>query len=107
MRKTFAIEQGTTRVTLLIGPLALKFGRGRSGRECNLREWQRWKAASPKRRDMLCPTWAVLLWGAIAIQPRAAPMSEAEAQHRRDNSGFPEWDYEPGESHGDPTESKA
>jgi len=98
---------GSTRYVLLVGRFALKIGRGRRGRLCNLREFERWTEASPARREMLCPTLSVWCGGMIAIQPRAAAMTEAEAQRRRDEFDFPSWDYRPGEAHGDPTEPKA
>ena len=107
MKPFISRRKGTTRTVILVGPLALKIARSAEGRRCNQRERQPWLAASQERRKMLCPTLLTLLKGAVAVQPRAFPMSEEDAEHRRTHGSFPSWDYRPGESHGDPTESKA
>jgi hypothetical protein len=56
---------------------------------------------------MLCPVIANLLFDWVILQQRACPISEEHAQILRETMGFPDWDYRPGEPHGDPTEPKA
>ena len=106
--KPFASRRhGTTRTVFLFGPFAFKIGRTAEGRRCNMRKRRRWLAATPARREMLCPTLFAFFAGAVAVQQRATPMSEDDAEHRRSLGWFPSWEYMPGETHGDPTESKA
>lgn len=92
---------------MTVGAIALKFGRGLRGWRCNKIERSLWINSSDERRAMLCPVIGSLLFGWVIIQRRAMPISEEHARHLRETHGFPQWNYRPGEAHGDPTESKA
>jgi hypothetical protein len=102
-----AIAYGTTRFVFLAAGLAFKIGRGRRGLECNQRELSVWRNATPERRQMLCPIVGSLPFGMLVIQIRAVPITEDEARTLRETYSFPDWNYIPGEPHGDPTEPKA
>jgi hypothetical protein len=96
---------GTTRLTLCVGPYALKFARSQRGRDGNRRERREWKRATPERRQMLCP----LLWSApfgfVNVMRRAIPLTRHEQLALLDSDGFPDWDYMPG-GPGEPFEYK-
>ena len=94
----FSIDRrGTRRLTICIGPWALKFARGVNGRECNRFEANVWKAeAETRRRDILCPILARLPFDVCLIMRRATPITEEECKSLRETRGFPEWDYLPG-----------
>lgn len=87
---------GTTRLVVVLGGYALKFARGRRGRLCNLFEAQTWSKATPARRMILCPVLACAPLGLVLIMPTATPLSEQEAEARREADTFPDWDYWPG-----------
>jgi hypothetical protein len=80
---------------VIVGLLALKFGRGERGRRCNRFEADLFKRVDQRRRDMLCP----ILWCApfdIFLVVRAAtPLTEAERDELWASDSFPDWDYVP------------
>lgn len=55
---------------------------------------------------MLCPVLACRGDGQFFLMPAASPLSEEEAEQRRQDFAFPDWDYVPG-GEGEPFEYKA
>jgi hypothetical protein len=96
MTPIFAINnRGTVRITICIGPWALKIARNATGRRCNRFEADLWAKTTARRRNMLCPVLARLPFGFAILLPRAQPLSKDEAEHLRATRGFPDWDYGP------------
>jgi hypothetical protein len=91
----FSISHGTTRVTLSVGPYAIKIAKSRRGRTCNEFESALWSRTTEARRKMLCPIFATLPFGIALVTPRARPLTEDEKNHLIDTDGFPDWDYVP------------
>jgi hypothetical protein len=106
-RRFFAIDRrGTVRLTICVGPWAVKIARNATGRRCNRFEADLWARTTPRRREMLCPVLARLRFDLAVIGPRAQPLSEDEASRLRATDGFPDWDYVPPDE-GEPFEYKA
>ncbi|BAQ44342.1 hypothetical protein Maq22A_c04635 [Methylobacterium aquaticum] len=97
---------GTTRLVLIIGGYALKIARHDRGRGCNRFEARIWSESTPERRRILCPVLACRADGQLLLMPAASPLSEEEAERRRQNDDFPDWDYIAG-GEGEPFEYKA
>jgi hypothetical protein len=87
---------GTMRLTLCVGRYALKFARGRRGRDANRREQLEWSRATPPRREMLCPVLWAAPFGLVIVMQRAVALTRQEQQELLFNHGFPDWDYMPG-----------
>jgi hypothetical protein len=67
MTPIFAINtRGTVRLTICIGPWALKVARNATGRRCNRFEADLWTRTTEARRNMLCPVLACLPFGVRA-----------------------------------------
>jgi hypothetical protein len=98
---------GTTRIVLVIGPVALKFARRkRSGRRCNLYESDLYHRTTPERRAMLCPVIACSPRGSVLITRAATPLTREEFDSVRSADAFPDWDYDPHEGESCPFEWK-
>jgi hypothetical protein len=107
MTPFFGIDRrGTVRMTIFLGPWALKLARNATGRRCNRFEADLWARTTEARRNMLCPVLACLPFGVGLLMPRAKPLSEDECQHLKSTDGFPDWDYVPPDE-GHPFEHKA
>jgi hypothetical protein len=107
-RLFFAIDRrGTVRLTICIGPWAVKIARNATGRRCNRFEADLWATTKARRRTMLCPVLARLPFGVAILMPRAQPLSECEKNQLIDTDAFPDWDYVPSEDEGEPFEYKA
>jgi hypothetical protein len=89
------VRKGSTRIVLVLGPLALKFGIGERGRRCNRFEAGLYKRVSARRRAMLCPIFWCAPAGTILLARTACPITEQERDHLRETDGFPDWDYVP------------
>jgi hypothetical protein len=98
--------RGTTRITVCLGPWALKLARNSKGRRCNRFEAGIWHRTTEARRQMLCPILARLPFGLGLIMQRAIPLSVEEGQHLMDTDGYPDWDYMPPNDDGCPFEPK-
>jgi hypothetical protein len=99
-------KRGTVRLTICLGPWALKLARNATGRRCNRFEADLWAKTTEARRNMLCPVLACLPFGVALLMQRAQPLSEEEVQRLKAEEGFPDWDYvPPDEDH--PFEHKA
>jgi len=95
-RPFFAIDRrGTVRLTICIGPWALKIARDATGRRCNHFEAHLWARTTARRRNMLCPVLARFPFGLAVLMPRAQPLAEDEAERLRSTRGFPDWDDVP------------
>jgi len=85
-------RRGTTRAVICFGPWALKIGRGRRGRLCNLQERWEWDRTNhcPQARSVLCPFRCGDPLGFVNVMQRARPLTEEEAGHQRDegSKGF-------------------
>jgi hypothetical protein len=99
-------RRGSVRLTVCIGPWALKIARNATGRRCKRFEADCWARTTNTRRNMLCPVLACLPFGIAVCMPRAKPLSEGEAHQLRETDGFPDWDYVPPDE-GEPFEYKA
>jgi hypothetical protein len=88
-------RRGTFRLTICIGPWAIKIARGALGRSCNAYEADLWKRTTDKRRAMVCPVLIAAPYGLALFMQRAKPISEDEAEQLRATQGFPDWDYVP------------
>jgi hypothetical protein len=88
-------RRGTTRLTLCIGPWALKIARNAAGLRCNRFEADLWKRTTTIRRKMLCPVLAGLPFDLGIVMRRAEPLSEQERDQIMDADAFPDWDYVP------------
>jgi hypothetical protein len=87
-----ALRRGTTRVVLVVGPLAFKFARHDRGVLCNLFEANLYRrTTTPRRRDMLCPVIACSRNGAVLVMKAATPLDPTEHEDLRAN--LPDWDY--------------
>jgi hypothetical protein len=107
MTPIFAIDtRGTARLTICIGPWALKVARNATGRRCNRFEADLWTRTNEVRRNMLCPVLACLPFGVGLVMQRAKPLSEDECQRLKTADAFPDWDYVPPDE-GHPFEHKA
>jgi hypothetical protein len=92
----FAIDtRGTVRLTICVGPWALKLARNATGRRCNRFEADLWARTTPTRRNMLCPVLACLPFGVGLLLQRAEPLSRDECHQLINEDGFPDWDYVP------------
>jgi hypothetical protein len=100
-------RDGTCRLTICVGPWAIKIARNATGRRCNHYEAALWESTTPARREMLCPILMQLPFGLALVMTRAKPLSEEEAARLEKTDGFPDWDYMPGDDEGHPFESKA
>lgn len=89
------ISHGTTREVLCLGAYAIKIGKGKRGRCCNLFEAALWMRTTEARRKMLCPILATMSFGVALLMQRAKPPSEEEKTHLIHTDGFPDWDYVP------------
>src|SRR6266849_2233073 len=100
-------RRGSSRLTICIGPWAIKIARNAIGRRCNRYEAELWKRATPARRAMLCPVLMPLPAGLALVMPRAEPLSDEEGDHLMRTDGFPDWDYMPSDDDdGHPFEPK-
>jgi hypothetical protein len=99
--------KGTTRIVLVVWPLALKFARGERGRRCNRFEAHTYNTVSVRRRAMLCPVLGCTSRGHVLLMRAAWPLTEAEAARLRATRGLPEWDWEGPNDEGSPFEPKA
>jgi hypothetical protein len=107
MTPIFAInKKGMRRLTICLGPWALKLARNSNGRCCNRFEADLWARTTEVRRNMLCPVLARFPFGLALITQRTKPLSEDEAERLRMEDGFPDWDYVPPDE-GEPFEYKA
>lgn len=96
MRPMFGIDtRGTARLTICIGPWALKVARNATGRRCNRFEADLWARTTTRRRNMLCPVLARLPFGLWLLMQRAEPLPKDEHDQLIDADGFPDWDYVP------------
>jgi hypothetical protein len=100
-------RKGTTRVVLVVGPLAVKFARGERGRRCN-----RFEAACISTSMRVVGPCCVLSCGvrrvvAVLLMRAAQPLTEAEAAMLRAKRGFPDWDYAGPNDKDSPFEPKA
>jgi hypothetical protein len=86
-------RKGTTRLVLVVGPLAIKFARGERGRRCNRFEADMYMHVNARRRTMLCPVLWCMPCGRVLLMRAACPITKAEAAEFRATRGFPEWDY--------------
>jgi hypothetical protein len=100
-------RRGTYRLTICIGPWALKLARGTKGRRCNGFEAALWKTAKPDRRNILCPVLARFPFDLCLVMRRARPITEQEYKQLKDTRGFPDWDYVPPCDIESPLEHKA
>ena len=100
-------EKASCRLTICVGPWAIKIARNSTGRRCNRYEVRLWKRTTPERRATPCPILTALPFGLGLIMQRAEPLSEGEADHLIDIDGFPDWDYMPSDGEGCPFEYKA
>jgi hypothetical protein len=106
MTRIFDIDRrGTRRLTLCIGPWAVKLARNSNGRRCNCFEADLWARTTPARRNMLCPVLVRFPFGLAVIMQRAQPLSEDEVECLKAEGGFPDWDYVPPDE-GHPFEHK-
>jgi hypothetical protein len=96
------LRNGTTRLVVIMGPIALKLGRGAPGRRCNLFEARLYKSVNDQRRAMLCPVLWCSPHGRLLLMRAARPLTEAEAVTLRAERGFPDWDYVPPKDEGAP-----
>lgn len=87
---------GVSRLVLVVGGYAFKFGRGARGRRCNRFEANIWAEATEYRRTILCPVLACCLSGFVLVMPEARPLTKAEADEHESNDTYPDWDYVPG-----------
>jgi hypothetical protein len=95
-RSFFAVDRrGTVRLTICIGPWAVKIARNGTGCRCNRFEADLWAMTTPRRREMLCPVLARLPFGVAICMSRAQPLSEREKDQLIDADAFPDWDYVP------------
>ena len=107
MTPIFTIDKrGTVRITICLGPWALKLARNATGRRCNRFEADLWARTTEARRNMLCPVLACLPFGVGLLMQRARPLSEDECQHLKTADAFPDWDYVPPDE-GHPFEHQA
>jgi hypothetical protein len=107
MTPVFTIHgRGTVRLTICIGPWALKVARNARGRRCNRFEADLWASTTARRRNMLCPVLARLPFGLAVIMQRAEPLREDEHDQLTEADGFPDWDYVPSDE-GEPFEYAA
>ncbi|MVT52121.1 hypothetical protein GPL17_16685 [Bradyrhizobium yuanmingense] len=68
---------GSTRSpVVVIGPLAIKFAKGRRGRVCNLYEADLYRKSGEARRELLCPALWVFPFGLLLIQAAAVPLTD-------------------------------
>src|SRR5258708_12418919 len=82
MTSIFAIDKrGTSRLTICIGPWALKLARNATGRRCNRFEADLWNRTTAARRNMLGPVLARLPFGLAIFMPRAQPFSQPATHH--------------------------
>jgi hypothetical protein len=88
-------RRGTTRITVCIGPWAVKIARNRAGLRCNRFESDLWNRTTDARRTMLCPVVTRLPFDLMLIMQRANPLSETECETLESTDGFPDWDYVP------------
>jgi hypothetical protein len=89
------VIHGTTRVTLCVGPYAIKIAKGRRGLVCNEFEAVLWARTTETRRKMLCPILATMPFGIAVVMLRARPLTEDEKSYLIETDGFPDWDYVP------------
>lgn len=101
-----ALRKGTTRRTLVVGPLAFKFALGEQGRRCNHYEANCYRTEGPANKALLCPVVACSSKGFVLVQRSAQPLTEAEKEKLINEDAFPEWDYTPF-TDGSPFEFKA
>lgn len=87
--------RGTVRLTVCVGPWAIKFARNAAGRRCNRFEDALWNRTTPVRQAMLCPVLGRLPFGLAIVMRRGVPLSEAETHRRIEEDDFPDWDYVP------------
>jgi hypothetical protein len=91
----FSIDnRGTRRLTICVGPWAVKLARNAKGRACNQFKANVWETEIA-RRNMLCPVLTRLPFNLGLIMQRAGPISEDECRELKKTRGFPEWDYKP------------
>jgi len=87
---------GTTRITVCIGPYALKLPRSLRGLAANYGERIEWNRATPERRAIMCPLLWSAPYGLFNIMRRAEPLTREEQLVLLDAHAFPDWDYMPG-----------
>src|SRR5262249_7383302 len=89
------IRRGSTRIVVVVGKFAFKFGRGERGKRSNRFEAELFQRVNPRRRAMLCP----ILWcsrtGTVLIARAATPLTDAERDELIRQDGFRDWDYVP------------
>jgi hypothetical protein len=96
MRMGDIIRQGSTRNTVLLWPLALKFARHKYGERCNKHETELYyrNRHKPHRRSMLCPVlWCSPSGKLLVMRYAATPITRAQADERKANA-WSEWAYE-------------
>jgi hypothetical protein len=100
-------RRGSCRLTVCVGPWAIKLARGATGRRCNRFEADLWNRTIAVRRAMLCPILVILPFGIGVVMRRADPTTVDEAQQLLDGDEFPDWDYMPPSDDSCPFEYKA
>jgi len=71
-------HDGTTRVVLCVGPLAIKISRGHVGARCNQFEAEFYRTSDLERRKGLCPPLWCSANGAVLVMRRAERISDVE-----------------------------
>jgi hypothetical protein len=100
-------RRGTSRLTIKVGPWAIKVARNAAGLRCNRREAECWKRTTPARRAMLCPVLMTFPLGIAIVMQRVESLPEHEANHLRRTRGFPDWNYAGPDDEECPFEHKA
>ena len=96
MRDLIRFGLGSTRRVVVLGPVAFKFSRGKTGRKCNREEARLWKEnrTHPSRGSHLCP----VLWssrrGWLLVMSAAGPLPTAVTTAELYADDW--WDYMPG-----------
>jgi hypothetical protein len=100
----FAFRIGTTRIVLIIGPIAIKMAGHKRGMRCNRCEAALYDRETPRRREILCP----VIWcsenGRILIARAAAPARPEDRLLIL--ARIYEWDYDPHKNEDPPFEPK-
>jgi hypothetical protein len=102
--RVLAIRIGTTRMVLIVGPMAIKLARHERGMRCNRSEATLYDRETPRRREILCP----VIWcsenGRILIARAAAPARPEDRPLIL--ARIYGWDYDPHKNEDPPFEPK-
>jgi len=89
---------GSQRLTLVLGPFAVKvprLRRLREGMRANRMEARIWREGWQRKYTELCPIFAALPFGMALVMPTVRIMSPEELKAFRDSEAFPDHDPDP------------